>query len=168
MTGVHCPWDGVDDQDVVGGRTLPVIPNTLVLGSLENTRRKAWCWSTGPFFTCTKGCKSCFLVSAWGRTVSSNPISQRYPMCHVQNLMCDSVGPFNEGDDKYSRVSATVDRGLTGLCATYTPDNLDRQWEAVSEVRGRPPSQRAPLCSCPHRDASNNGYKGICCWYCSC
>ena len=35
MTGVHCSWDGVDDQDVMGGRTLPVLPDILMLGFLQ-------------------------------------------------------------------------------------------------------------------------------------
>ena len=41
MTGVHCSWDDVDGRDVMCGRTLPVLPDILMLGFLQRGIRRS-------------------------------------------------------------------------------------------------------------------------------
>ena len=67
MTGVHCSWDDVDDRDVMCGRTLPVLPDILMLGFL---RRALANGSVVYMYERLYTQKAVSLCIALGRTVS--------------------------------------------------------------------------------------------------
>jgi len=109
MTKIHRSWNGVDNQGVMGGQTLPILPDVLMLRFLETTKRKTW-WlfdeSVVYIYERLYTQKAFFVyLPSMGRIVSSDLESQRYPTCHVRNpiyyLTRPSRLPLKEEDRRW-------------------------------------------------------------------